>query len=51
MDSPGSGNGLVINACEQNNEPSDSILGGEFLQETSDYQLLKKDSVQGQSVT
>jgi hypothetical protein len=29
---------------EHRNEPSDSINGGEFLQQLSDYQLLKKDS-------
>jgi hypothetical protein len=30
--------------CEYSNEPSDSICGGEFLDQMSDYQLPKKDS-------
>jgi hypothetical protein len=34
----------VAGSCEHGDEPSDSIKGGEFLGQLSDYQLLKKDS-------
>jgi hypothetical protein len=34
----------VAGCCEHGNEISDSIKGGEFLDQLSDYQLLKKDS-------
>jgi hypothetical protein len=30
--------------CEHGNEPSVSLKGGEFLDQLSDYKLLKKDS-------
>jgi hypothetical protein len=33
--------GLVASSCEQGNEPSNSIKGGEILDQLSDYQLLK----------
>jgi hypothetical protein len=33
----------VAGSCEHGNEPSDSIKGGEFLDNVSDYQLLNKD--------
>jgi hypothetical protein len=32
----------VADSCERGNEPSDSVRGGVFLDELSDYQLLKK---------
>jgi hypothetical protein len=31
-------------SCEYDNEPSGFVKGGEFLDQLSDYQLLKKDS-------
>jgi len=31
--------------CEDGNEPSDSIKGREYLNQLSDYQFLKEDSV------
>jgi len=34
----------VAYSCEHGNEPSSSVKGGEFLDQLSDYQLLKKDS-------
>jgi hypothetical protein len=34
----------VAGCCEHSNEPMDSIKGGEFVDQLSDYQLLKKDS-------
>jgi hypothetical protein len=34
----------VAGSCEHGNEPSGSIKGGEFLDQLSDCQLLKKDS-------
>jgi hypothetical protein len=37
----GSGYGPATGSCEHGNEPSSSIKGGEFLDQLSDYQLLK----------
>jgi hypothetical protein len=34
----------VVDSCEHGNEPSDFIIGWEFLDQMSDYQFLKKDS-------
>jgi hypothetical protein len=34
----------VAGCCEHGNEPSSFIKGGEFLDQLSDCQLLKKDS-------
>jgi hypothetical protein len=34
----------VADSCEHGNDPSGSIKGREFLDQTSDYQLLNKDS-------
>jgi hypothetical protein len=39
-----SGFGPVAGFCERSYEPSDSIKGGEFLDQLSSYQLLKKES-------
>jgi len=36
--------GLVVSACEDDDEPSGSIQDWEFLDWLSDYQLLKTDS-------
>jgi hypothetical protein len=35
----------VASSCEHDHESSGSIKGGEFLDQLSDYQLFKKDSV------
>jgi hypothetical protein len=35
----------VEGCCEHGNEPSGSVKGETFLEEISDYQLLRKDSV------
>jgi hypothetical protein len=43
LDSSGSGYGPVAGCCENGNEPSGSIKGGEFLDSLSDCQLLNKD--------
>jgi hypothetical protein len=40
---PGSGLGPVAGCCEHGNEPSGSIKGSEFLEQSSDYQLRKKE--------
>jgi hypothetical protein len=40
----GSEFGLVKGFCEQCNEPSGYVTGVTFLDQLSDYQLLKKDS-------
>jgi hypothetical protein len=32
----------VVGSCEHGNEPSDSIIRGEFPDKLNDYQLLKK---------
>jgi hypothetical protein len=34
-----------VGSCEYNNEPSGSIKGKRFLNQLSDYQLLKDDSI------
>jgi hypothetical protein len=34
----------MAGSCGTGNEPSSSIKGGEFVEQLSDYQLLKKDS-------
>jgi len=34
----------VAGYCEYGNEPSGFIKGGEFVDQLSDFQLLKKDS-------
>jgi hypothetical protein len=34
----------VAVCCEHNSEPLGSIKGGEFLEQLSDYQLLKDDA-------
>jgi hypothetical protein len=36
----------VAGCCEHGNEPSGSIKGGEFVDQLSDCQLVKKDSAQ-----
>jgi hypothetical protein len=36
--------GSVAGCCEDGNEPSGSIIGGEFIDYLNDYYLLKKDS-------
>jgi hypothetical protein len=36
----------VTGCCEHGNERPDSIKGGEFLDQLSDLQILKKDSAQ-----
>jgi len=46
LDSSGSGWGAVAEFSEHGNKPSGSIKGGEFVDHLSDYQFLKKDSVQ-----
>jgi hypothetical protein len=35
---------VVVVSCEYGNEPSDSMQGGEFIDQVSDYKLLKEDS-------
>jgi len=35
----------VVGSSEHSNNPSASMRGGEFLDQVSDYQLLKKDSI------
>jgi hypothetical protein len=42
LDSPGPGLGPVAGSCEHDNETSGSIKGGEFLDQLSDYQFLKR---------
>jgi hypothetical protein len=44
LDSCGSGWVPVAGTCEQSDEPSRSIKGGQFLEYLSEYYLLKKDS-------
>jgi hypothetical protein len=44
VDASGSGWNPVTGCCEHGNEPSVSIKGGEFLDQLSEYFLLKKDS-------
>jgi len=44
MDSSGSGEDLVVGSCQHGNEPSGCIKDGEFLDQLSDYQLLKYNS-------
>jgi hypothetical protein len=44
LDSTGSGQDPVTCACEHGNEPPDFIKGEVFLDQVSDYQVLKKDS-------
>jgi hypothetical protein len=44
VDASGSGYRPVADSCEHGNEPSGSIKGGNFLEQLSDYQLLKQDS-------
>jgi hypothetical protein len=43
LDSSGSSWGPVAGFCKYGNEPSNSIEYGEFLDQLSDYPLLKKD--------
>jgi len=38
--------GPVAVSCEHGNEPSGSIKGAKFLDQLSNYQLLKKDPAQ-----
>jgi len=45
LNASGSGQGPVADRSEQGSEPSGSMKGGEFLEQLSDYQFLKKDSV------
>jgi hypothetical protein len=40
----GSGSGPLAESCENDNEPSCSIKGEEFLDYLGDYQLCTKDS-------
>jgi hypothetical protein len=35
----------VEGCCEHGNEPSGSIIGGGFLYQLSEYQILKKDFI------
>jgi hypothetical protein len=42
LDSYGSGYGLVVGSCEHGNELSGSKVGGEFLDQLTNYYLLKK---------
>jgi hypothetical protein len=35
----------MVGSCEENNEPSASIKGGQFIGQQSDNHLLKKDCV------
>jgi hypothetical protein len=44
LDAFGSHYRQVAAACEHDNKPSDISIGGRFLDQFSDYQLLKKDS-------
>jgi hypothetical protein len=44
LDSSGSGQGPVATSYEHGNEPSGYIQGEEFLNQMSDYRLLRKDS-------
>jgi hypothetical protein len=44
MDSSGQEQGSLAGSCEHGKEPSGSREGGEFLDQLSDYQSLKKDS-------
>jgi hypothetical protein len=37
LNSPGSGQEPMAGSCEQNDEPSGSIKGGEILEQLSDY--------------
>jgi hypothetical protein len=37
----------VASSCEEGNEPSSTIKGGEFLDKLCHYQLLSKDSGPG----
>jgi len=41
LDSAGSRQVPVLGACKQSNEPSDSIKKGLFLEQMSDFQLLR----------
>jgi hypothetical protein len=34
----------VAGSCEKDNEPSDCVNGGEFLDQLRDYQLVRMDS-------
>jgi hypothetical protein len=43
QDACGSESGQASGSCEHSNEMSDSIKGGESLEQLSDYELLKKD--------
>jgi len=45
LDSPGLEQGPVVSCCEHSNEPLGSIKCRKFLDQWSDYQLLKKDSI------
>jgi hypothetical protein len=42
VDSSGSRQGSEVGSCEHENELSDSIKGGVFLDQVSDYQLSKE---------
>jgi hypothetical protein len=46
MDASGLGWGPVVGCCVHGDERSSSIKGGEFLDQLSDCQLLKKDCAQ-----
>jgi hypothetical protein len=45
LDSPGSENGPVAGSCKDGNKSSTSIKGGKLLNQISDYQLLKNNSI------
>jgi hypothetical protein len=44
VDSSGSGQGQVAGSCEHDNAPSDVIRNWEFLNQLTDYHLIKNDS-------
>jgi len=44
LDSSGLGYGLLAGCCEHGNEPSGCIICWEFLDDVTDYKLLKNDS-------
>jgi hypothetical protein len=43
LDASDAGQGPAAGFCEHGNEPSGSIKGWEFLDQLSNYKLLKKD--------
>lgn len=41
LDYCGKGQGPVAGLCEHGNEPFDAIKGGEFLEQLTDYEILR----------